>query len=491
MSPPARPVHVRISGPDGVATPARVRFSRLDAPGESLAPLGHALPFPVARGELVGGGILIDVPGAPAEAWATISGECEAPLPTLVPLRVQISKGPDFVPVDEIITLAAGQLTLRFPLARSPCAAPPGWAGFDPRAHWFSADEALLEAASEGLGRADVLAKFATVPSFDGRTYPSYPLLSSFSGQSFARELGGTRVAVGTLNRHGALGELALLGTHRVVHPLGAGDDETPGDWQLGDWCDQAHRKNGFVLWVRPFEPGHGGEALPLAVLGKIDGIEYDGRPRKTPILPAWYSLLDAGCFVPLVGASGKDSNRTRLGLPRTIIPLPEPERGDPAAWLNALRSGRGVVSAGPFLDFAAEIVGTRARLTARATSQAAFGRLELVAGGAVAASAPATTIEGGFGASLEVTVDITEASWAAARGGGGGAFAHSGAVWLDGEPGPRRAKAREALLRRLEVGREFARAALPGATDARFWAWTAATAALGRGSRLERPGRN
>ncbi len=479
MSPPARPVHVRVSGPDGLVTPARVRFSRLDAPGESVAPLGHALPFPVARGELVGGGVLVEAPGAPAEAWATIDGECEAPLPTLVPLRVQISKGPDFVPVDEVVTLVAGQLTLRFMLARSPCAAPPGWAGLDPRAHWLDVDQAALEAASEGLGRADVLAKFATVPSFDGRTYPSYPLLSSFSGQAFARELGTTRVSVGTLNRHGALGELALLGTHRVVHPLAAGDDETPGDWQLGDWCDQAHRKGGFALWVRPFEPGHGGEALPLAILGKIDGIEYDGRPRKTPILPAWYSLLDAGHFVPLIGASGKDSNRARLGLPRTLVPLAETERGNPAAWLGVLRSGRGVVSAGPFLDFAAEVVGTRAHLTARATSQTAFGRLELVAGGAVVASAPASATGGGFGATLEADVEITESSWAAARVGGG-AFAHSGVVRLDGEVGPKRAKAREALLRRLDVGREFARGALPGATKARFWAWDEATAALG-----------
>jgi len=53
-------------------------------------------------------------------------------------------------------------------------------------------------------------------------------------------------------------------------------------------------------------------------LLGKIDAIEVTGDPRKVPLLPWVYRLWDAGFLVPLVGASGKDSNRGVLGSTRT-----------------------------------------------------------------------------------------------------------------------------------------------------------------------------
>ena len=64
------------------------------------------------------------------------------------------------------------------------------------------------------------------------------------------------------------------------------------------------------------------GEALVAAILGKVDAIEVGGRPRKQPLLPWVYRLWNAGFLVPLVGGSGKDSNRVPLGRPRTYARL-------------------------------------------------------------------------------------------------------------------------------------------------------------------------
>src|SRR5687767_5309359 len=128
-------------------------------------------------------------------------------------------------------------------------------------------------------------------------------------------------VAANTLNVHPVLGSVGLLHSHRIVYPLTFGGGDDTDDWSVSDWCDQCHRKNGLTVWTDWFNP-IGGEALVALILGKIDTIEYDGRPRKTPFLGSWYRLLSAGFRVPLVGGSGKDSNVAPLGTPRTYARL-------------------------------------------------------------------------------------------------------------------------------------------------------------------------
>ena len=142
-----------------------------------------------------------------------------------------------------------------------------------------------------------------------------------------------------TLNTHPVLGTVALLHSHRPVLPLAFGGEETD-DWSICDWCDQCHRKGGLTVWVDAFEPAGGlvgGEALVAAILGKIDAIEVTGRPRKSPLLPWVYRLWDAGFLIPLVGASGKDSNRIALGQMRTLADCRE------LPWIEAVRVGKNV----------------------------------------------------------------------------------------------------------------------------------------------------
>ena len=108
--------------------------------------------------------------------------------------------------------------------------------------------------------------------------------MAAFSGQPGAAN-GRGLVAVNTLNTHPVLGSVALLHSHRPVYPLAFGGGDDTDDWSVCDWCDQCHRKSGLTVWMRPFEPG-GGEALVALLLGKIDAIEFDARPRKLPLLP-------------------------------------------------------------------------------------------------------------------------------------------------------------------------------------------------------------
>ena len=115
-------VHLRVTDArTGRPTPVRVRVT--SAAGGHFAPLGRCAEFPIGRNEAVGG--WVKLPGG--ERWFYTDGACEIPLPAGVPLRVQASKGPNYVPVDETVTLGAGQLSLRF--AIEPCDDGPtdGW----------------------------------------------------------------------------------------------------------------------------------------------------------------------------------------------------------------------------------------------------------------------------------------------------------------------------------------------------------------------------
>jgi hypothetical protein len=168
--------------------------------------------------------------------------------------------------------------------------------------------------------------------------------------------------------------------------------------------------------------------------------------------------LLNAGLRVPLVGASGKDSNGSLLGRMRTYARL---RPGDVFAyrpWIEAVRAGRTFVTNGPLLNFqvggedpgnvltlpaATHMVPVRAET--RSTSP--FDRLEILQNGVVvaekaAAVFPEVTV-------LETDVSVERGGWLAARCRGEQPvfhrpanqriFAHTSPVYLrrDNEPPP------------------------------------------------------
>lgn len=416
-------VHLRVNDSQTLRpVPVRVRLSTAD--GVEYPPLGLPATFPTGRHESVGMHVRPD-----REHWWSIDGGCEVRLPTEVPVRVQIQKGPAYLPVDREVTLGAGQIALRTTIERWTHPQEHFWFSGDARAHAVSPHAALVEAGGEDVDVVNLLAHPMPLLAQDGQSYETTPLLDAFSGQTPALAGHDRLVVVNTLNTHPVLGALGLLHAHRVVHPLRFGGD-LPDDWSLLDWCQQCRRKHGLVTWVNAFEQGYGlppgGEALIAAVLGKIDAIESSAT-RRTPFLPRWYQLLDAGVTLPLVGASGKDSNRTPLGALRTMAYCPDGKPLTYRAWIEAVRAGATYITNGPLLEFTvngqsagavipAEDAGKPIHVVARASSVQAFDRLELIGDGEVIASANPTQEGPIWRAEMDLATDGHARSWLALR---------------------------------------------------------------------------
>lgn len=285
-------------------------------------------------------------------------------------------------------------------------------------------------------------------------------------------------VFVNTLNQHPALGRLGLLNCHRVVYPLTFGMLGESDDWSLGDWACQCHRKNGLVVWADAYrnEAGlPGGEALVQAVYGRVDAFEIDGRARQTPILPAWYRLLNAGVIMSLLGGSGKDSNQLPLGCIRTLTRRGGTELPTYAEWIEQVRRGEGHVTNGPIIRWtidgqqvsASKILARPGPILIRAEAKSAvpFDRLELISQGGIIASTSGTS--DGTASVLEMDVEVTEGAWFAVRCRGAKIspiypqmpiFAHTSAcvVSIENQPARRDPAACKALSEQIEAVRNW-----------------------------------
>lgn len=442
-------VHLRVND-SATKKPTPVRLAITGPNSEYFPPLGRLASFACGAGEDVGGNLRVG-----RENFAYIDGSCEVRLPAGVPLRIRATKGPEFTPLDTTITLGTGQMAVRLEIHRWSNLSESGWMSGDGRAHFLSPHAALLESAAEDVSVTNLLAKAHHHLTNDGNTSLAIPNLLEFGGQSPTLEAPGQIVAVNTLNVHRSLGSLALLHSHRPVYPLAFGEPYDTDDWSLFDWSNQCHRKNGLVVWTNAFLP-EGGEVLAAAILGKIDAIEFAAGPRTPPLLPWYYRLLNAGVRLPLIGASGKDSNRVALGSLRTYANLGDKPRNY-ASWIESVREGKTFITNGPLLS--CEVGET---IVASAECAAPFVKLEIVADGVPIAVEKPVESSGRFSAKTELSKP-ENANWIAARCIGGPSpldpdavlFAHTSPVSLG--PIRRDAESVNALLAQLERLREWA----------------------------------
>jgi hypothetical protein len=439
-------VHVRVTdGATGKPTPVRLRIS--DADGRDHPPFGRQARFRTGPGEDVGGQVLLG--GKP---FSFIDGACEARLPPGL-LTVEIAKGPEYLPLHRQVSLASGQVSLRFTIDRWTDERPAGWFAGDTRATDLPPHAALLEGAGEGLFLVNLLA-YERPPSGNAAaaTPAAAPNLLAFSGAEPALRLVLGRAehglgspdclaAVNTLNTHPVLGSVALLNSHRPVFPLRFGQPGEPDHWSVSDWCDQCHRKKGLVVWpdlprLLPEHPQ--GEALAALALGMIDAFEIgpDGG-LEGESLRDYYRLLGCGFRPVLVGGSGKNANTVPLGAVRTYAHLGPAREPDLAAWIEAVRAGRTFVTTGPLLSLEvagqgpgavlSASAGQNLRIRCRVRSAAPLGRLELLAGPTVVAVAAAC----GERRTMELETDFccTGSTWIAARCS---PFGHTNPVFLE-----------------------------------------------------------
>jgi hypothetical protein len=411
-------VHVRVSdAATGKPTPVRLRL--VDAAGVCRMPFGRLAEFACGPGEDVGGEVLLG-----DAAFAYIDGVCEVQLPP-GPVRVEVSKGPEYLRICREVVLAPGKIALRLTIERALDWRSRGWYSGDGRAHELSPHAARLEGAAEGL---DVVNLLAHERPPHGDRPAAFVNLLAFSGTQPALD-GSPCVVVNTCNTHPVLGTVALLSCHRVVFPLLFGAPDGLDDWSVADWCDQCHRKKGLVVWSdlpRLREEHPQGEALAALLLGKIDAFEVCrlGDPQSTA-LADWYRLLACGVRVPLMGASGKDRNTVALGSVRAYARLEPGQEFSYGAWIESVRSGRTFVTEGPLLALTANgqepgsvvslaNAGQTVRIQAEARSVTPFARLECVYNSAVVAAGEAHS-DGRY-ASIEAEVPIAESGWLAAR---------------------------------------------------------------------------
>jgi len=483
-------VHLRINDDaTGKATPVRLRIT--DADGKYYAPYGRLTNF---EGQLklnVEGNVRID-----DKEWCYIDGMCEILLPP-GKLRIQISKGFEYRPNDEEITLIAGKLSLRFIMNRWIDLRKEGWFSGDTRAHRASPDAALLEGQGEDVAVVNLLIQQEKEYYLDGDGYATFPNLLSFSGQRFAREADGYGVAVnsrhyGVAVNHLSLGVnyqlsgmLALLHCHRIVYPLRLG--VTPGPkplpewaestrhWPLASLCDQCHRKNGLVVWsdycgirYKFHEPDpFFGEPLADLILGKIDALEVTGpHPYDSLYYPYYYDFLNAELLFPLAGASGSINEARFVGQMRTYALLESGQEFTYSNWIEAVRAGRTFVTNGPLLRLtidgkpastAQEIHVTNTPLPIRVEVSSAFGvdQLDLLWNGEVIKTGRCLP-DFPFACTLETEFMPPGSGWLAACAHGNyfQQFAHTSAVVVrrDDFPGWATPEAINPLLQHLDA---------------------------------------
>jgi hypothetical protein len=408
-------VHLRVNdAATGKPTPVRLRIT--DGAGNYYAPFGRLAEFATGVNEDVGGNLRLG-----KAQHCVIDGTCEIALPP-GPITVEVNKGFEYRPLRHEMVLGAGKLALRLNLERWLDLRAEGWYAGDGRAHFLSPHSALQEGAAEDLAVINLLA-LHWQPC---RQPPALPNLEAFSGQQPALEMPGHQVVVNTLNTS-PLGQLALLNCHRVVYPLNL----ERINWTMADWCDQCHRKGGLVAWPEhgywPHEPEEDtvSEGLADLILGKVDALEVDLLPWSAADEPDWYTLLNCGLRVPLIGASRKKSNVTALGCVRTYAKLPAGEDFSYKNWIEAVRAGRTFVTNGPLVLFSinGQEPGTRLSLPAETTtvhvraqarSLVPFTRLEIIHNGDIVAeqATRGCPVEAVF----EQDVPVSGSGWWAAR---------------------------------------------------------------------------
>jgi hypothetical protein len=433
-------VHVRVNdAASGQPTPVRLRL--MDAAGVCRMPFGRWTEFASGPREDAGGQVRL----GDAE-FAYIDGICEVRLPP-GPVRVEVSKGPEYLPICREVVLGPGKIAIRLTIERALDWRSRGWYCGDGRAHELSPHAARLEGAAEGLDVVNLLAHQR--PTQSNRPTAFVNLLA-FSGTQPTLD-GSPLVVVNTCNTHPVLGTVALLNCHRVVFPLRFGAPDGLDDWSVGDWCDQCHRKKGLVVWPdlpRLTEEHPQGEALAALILGKIDAFEVCSF---TDALADWYRLLACGRRLPLMGSSGKDSNTIALGAVRTYARLEPNQDFSYGAWIESVRAGRTFVTDGPLLSLAVngQELGCElalpketptVRIQAEACSVTPFARLECVHNGAIVATAKATGDH--RAATIDADVPINGSGWLAARcvGEDGSTIrAHTSPVYVQMEGRPMR----------------------------------------------------
>lgn len=283
------------------------------------------------------------------------------------------------------------------------------------------------------------------------------PILTTdyFTGKLDENSTPGCEICVGQEVLEWQMGHLTLLGLSSLIsgYPhAGGGLEYWKNDphWDLMRAMQATRRQGGTVFWSHVASlPG---AECPVGVaLGFVDGIELitwndptefpnhwgpwenSGMSQaEFPVMRAmdlYYQYLNAGFRLPIAAGTDKLDEAIPLGSNRTYARVDGP--AGYAAWVEAVKAGKGFVTNSPILEFEVEghksgdvvvFSGTKhvkARVTAR--SILPFNTLDIVMNGRTVGHRtippPQGRPAGGvYKMTVEATVDLSHSAWLAAR---------------------------------------------------------------------------
>ena len=397
----------------GQPTPVRVHFRAPD--GRYFPPYGHRHEVNEYWFQDYGNDLKIG-----DTEYAYVDGTFQGELP-VGDVYVELSKGFEYRPIRQKVTIKPGQRELSLALERPLDWRSRGWMTADTHVHFLSPTTAWLQGQAEGLNLVNLLASqwgdlFTNVGDITGD-------MSKVSNKE-------TIVWVGTENRQHLLGHISMLGTQGdPVYPMTASG---PGESYLGDptwsslggWADANHERGGVV--VTPHFPNPYSEVVADVILGKTDALEMTNfTPAFDGVnVTEWYKFLNCGYRVPCVGGTDKMSAAMVMGSIRTYAYLGDaPFTFD--AWGEAIKAGRTFASTGPLLDLRVEgrrpgdvidlpTGGGTLAVEVVAESLAPLATIEVIVNGQVVATAQPEP--GVLSTTMRAQVPIAGSGWIAAR---------------------------------------------------------------------------
>ena len=320
----------------GKPTPVRVAFYSKD--GRYIPPYGHRTEVETGAFKDWGADLKLG-----DSSYAYIDGTFQIELP-VGEVYVEITKGFEYAPIRQKLSIQAGQRDLNLNIARALDFRSRGWVTADTHVHFLSPSTAILEGQAEGLNIINLLAT---------QWGDLFTNVGDLALDTLASRDGETVVWMGTENRQHILGHMAVLG--KAVFPMAAGGprESYHGDplWDtLAGWADEGRNRGGLAVSVHfPFPAG---EQAADVVLGKIDAVEL--FPESGLQLQHWYRAMNCGYRLPVVGGTDKMGAGTPVGGSRTYAQM----NGAPlnsASWAKAVRTGNTFMTTGPLLLFEAD----------------------------------------------------------------------------------------------------------------------------------------
>jgi Tol biopolymer transport system component len=410
---PTGKVRVRIVGPDGKTTPARVTVNAAD--GRSYAPDGgfHRMN-PV-----------IDTHYFPS------SGQFEVEVPA-GKTQLFAMKGSEYVPAKaEVDAHADATAQVELKLTRLIDGPAMGWYSGDTHTHDLHDGRFGLthERYFEMLVGEDLHAANDLI-HMDGTQWMGRP--ADLSGEPY-RLSTPTHILQYAEEFRGSLGHIGLLGIHEfAMPPVGGTPNTAYADYRSNySYVDAAHAQGGIAGYMHPYsrrvakpEDGAGSEIVVDVALGKGDFYDVTNVPYDDMInAEMYYRYLNAGFRLPATGGSddfGNSWNGAPPGTSRTYAHVEG--RFTMNAWLAAIKAGRTFGTTGPllFLTVNGKEPGSEIRtagpvdlrVRCEVASIAPLDKVEWIVNGKVAKMVPAKS--GRY--TLEDTLHLDGSAWVAAR---------------------------------------------------------------------------